>query len=167
MLRERALTSRPVQHGLARTPGRPVWGVVMETGGKESVTTLVATDDGAVNLFTSDGGDPVRLLQADWPHESGTRFIGTAGDCLFECVPAWAHPSPEPGKIRFYLLTFDGVMTAEGLEAELAGGRAALSALFYAGHDVLTLARLVSAEPTGRHSSRRTVWPRSSPRALS
>jgi hypothetical protein len=145
-LRERALTCQPSERGLARVSGRPVWGIVMETGSAEGVTTLVTTDDGAVSLFSSGGGDSIHLKQSDWPYQTGARLIGTAGDCLFDCVPAWAFPLPDKGKIRFYLLTFDGVMTAEALEAELAAGGAPLSALYYAGHDVLTLARLVSGE---------------------
>jgi uncharacterized protein len=146
-LRERVLTLRSADLGLARAAGRPAWGVVMEVGSTAGVTTVVATDDGAARLFASGGGDAVHLAKPDWPHQAGGRFIGAAGDCLFACSPAWAHPSPEPGMIRFYLLTFDGVLTAQAPADELAAGSAPLSALFYAGHDVLVLARLVSEEP--------------------
>lgn len=146
-LRERALMRRSADLGLTRVPGRPAWGVLMEIGSAEGVNTIVATDDGAVSLFASGGGDTIHLTMSDWPHQTGARFIGAAGDCLFECAPAWAHPSPEAGMIRFYLLTFDGVVTAEAQAEELAAGNAPLSPLFYAGHDVLTLARLVSSEP--------------------
>ncbi len=45
-LRKRALTRRSADLGLSRKPGRPVWGVVMETSTDDGITTLVATDDG-------------------------------------------------------------------------------------------------------------------------
>ncbi len=49
--------------------------------------------------------------------------------------------------IRFYLLTFDGVLTAEAPPKELASGKSPFSDLFYAAHDVLFLTRLVSQDP--------------------
>lgn len=145
-LRERVLRLRSADLGLARAAGRPAWGVVMEVGSTAGVTTVVATDDGAARLFASGGGDAVHLSKPEWPHQAGARFIGAAGECLFACSPAWAHPLPDVGMIRFYLLTFDGVLTAQAPADELGAGNAPLSALFYAGHDVLTLARLVSEE---------------------
>lgn len=147
--RKRALVRRSADLGLRRTPGRPVWGVLMETGGKDGVTTVLATDDGALSLLTS-AGESINLTNNDWPHNAGTRLIGSAGDLLFECSPAWAYPLPETGMVRFYLLTFDGVMTVEAPLKELASGRHRLSDLYYAGHDVYALARLVNEDPVWR-----------------
>ncbi len=144
--RERALARRSADLGLRRVAGRPVWGVVMEMVAEDGHTSVVATDDGALSLLTSAGAG-VHLTKSDWPFSAGARLIGAAGDFLFECSPAWAHPLPERGMIRFYLLTFDGVMTTEAPERELMSGGHPLSDLFYAGHDVLVLARLVSEDP--------------------
>ena len=147
--RKLALTRRSADLGLRRAPGRPVWGVVMETAEKSGVATIVATDDGAVSLLTSAGAN-VQLTRNDWPSSAGSRLVGAAGDFLFECSPAWAYPLPENGMIRFYLLTFDGVMTTEAPARDLATGRHPLSDLFYAGHDVRLLVRLVTEDPNWR-----------------
>lgn len=147
--RKRALMRRSADLGLRRAPGRPVWGVVMEMGADDAVTTVVSTDDGAVSLLTS-AGESLHLAKSDWPHDTGTRLIGSAGDFLFECSPAWAYPLPASGMVRFYLLTFDGVMTVETPFKELAAGTRPLSNLFYSAHDVYALARLVSREPDWR-----------------
>ncbi|MBN1320008.1 MAG: ankyrin repeat domain-containing protein [Thermoleophilia bacterium] len=147
--RKRVLTRRSADLGLSRVPGRPVWGVVMETGAKDGVTSVVATDDGALSLLTSAGGG-IHLTNGDWPCSAGTRLVGSAGDYLFQCSPAWAYPLPENGMARFYLLTFDGVMTAEAPLAELTSGRSPFSDLYYAGHDVCFLARLVTEDPDWR-----------------
>jgi hypothetical protein len=144
--RTRAIMRRSADLGLRRQSGRPVWGVVMETGAKDGVTTVVATDDGALSLLTSTGGS-VHLTKNEWPSNAGTRFIGAAGDFLFECSPAWAYPLPENGMVRFYLLTFDGVVTTEAPARDLAAGERPLSDLYYAGHDVQFLAQLVSKDP--------------------
>jgi hypothetical protein len=50
--------------------------------------------------------------------------------------------------IRFYLLTYDGVLTAEAPPKELSLGKSHFSDLYYAAHDVLTLTRLVSQDPS-------------------
>ncbi len=147
--RKSALMRRSADLGLRRMPGRPVWGVVMETGDKDGVTTVVATDDGAVSLLTS-AGVSVHLAKDDWPYSAGTRLIGSACDFLFECSPAWAYPLPTNGMVRFYLLTFDGVMTTEAPARDLAAGDRPLADLYYAGHDVQFLARLVSDNPDWR-----------------
>lgn len=147
--RKRALTRRSADLGLRRVAGRPVWGVIMEKGAQGGVTTVVATDDGAVSLLTSTG-ENIQLTKDDWPYSAGTRLIGSAGDFFFECSPAWAYPLPEQSMVRFYLLTFDGVMTAEVLEGELMSGRHPLSDLYYAGDDVFFLVRFVSENPDWR-----------------
>jgi uncharacterized protein len=144
--RKLALTRRSADLGLRRAPGRPVWGVVMETAEKSGVTTIIATDDGAVSLLISAGAS-VQLTRNDWPSSAGSRLVGAAGDFLFECSPAWAYPLPESGMVRFYLLTFDGVMTTEAPARDLAQGKHPLSDLFYAGHDVHLLVRLVTEDP--------------------
>jgi len=148
-LRKRALARRSADLGLSRIPGRPVWGVIMEIGAKDGVTSVVATDDGVLSLLTSAGG-AIHLTKDDWPCSAGTRLIGAAGDYLFQCSPAWAYPLPENGMTRFYLLTFDGVMTAEAPLAELASGRSPFSNLYYDGHDACFLARLVTENPDWR-----------------
>lgn len=72
--RKRALTRRSADLGLRRAPGRPVWGVVMEMGAEDGVTSVVATDDGAVSLLTSLGCS-VHLTRSDWPHNAGARLM--------------------------------------------------------------------------------------------
>lgn len=144
--RKHALIRRSADLGLRRAPGRPVWGVLMETSAPDGVTTIVATDDGALSLL-KDSGDSLQLTKDEWPCGAGSRLIGAAGDFLFECSPAWAYPLAESGMTRFYLLTFDGVMTVEAPLAELASGRHPLSDLYYAGYDVLFLARLLKQDP--------------------
>jgi hypothetical protein len=145
-LRKRSLTRRSADLGLTRKPGRPVWGVVMETSTDEGVTTLVATDDGSATLLLSTGGG-IHLSRDHWPYAAATRLITAAADFMLECAPAWSYPLPDSGMIRFYLLTFDGVLTAEAPPKELASGRSPFSNLFYSAHDVLTLTRLVSEDP--------------------
>ena len=145
-LRKRLLTRRSADLGLSRKPGRPAWGVVMETSTDEGVSTLVTTDDGTATLLLSGGGG-VHLTKDRWPYSAATRLVTAAADFMLECAPAWSYPLPEAGMIKFYLLTFDGVLTAEAAPKDLALGKSPFSDLYYAAHDVLTLTQLVSQDP--------------------
>ncbi len=147
--RTRALTRRSADLGLRRVAGRPVWGVVMEKGAQGGATTVIATDDGAATKLTSTG-ETIHLTKDDWPYSAATRLIGSAGDFFFECSPAWAYPLPGNSMVRFYLLTFDGVMTAEAAEGELMSGGHPLSDLYYAGDDVFFLLEFVNKNPDWR-----------------
>lgn len=53
---------------------------------------------------------------------------------------------PQPGRVRFQLLTVGGGRTAEAGEDELGFGRHPLSPLFHAGQDVITEIRLLSEQ---------------------
>ena len=52
--------------------------------------------------------------------------------------PAVDTPLPRPGHIRFYVLTSEGVVTADALEQDLGENRHVLSPLFYAAQELIT-----------------------------
>jgi len=56
-------------------------------------------------------------------------------------------PYPAVGRVKFYVLTFNGVVTAEAGKNELGEGKHGLSPLFYAGHEVITQLRQISEAP--------------------
>ena len=55
--------------------------------------------------------------------------------------PTKSSPYPEVGRIKFYVLTRDGVYTAEADENEVQDARHSLFPLFVAGNEVLTVLR--------------------------
>ena len=60
------------------------------------------------------------------------------------CVTWFWYLLPAEGRVRFYLRTFSGTLTAEAAEQDLGEDRHTLSPLFYAGHQVITAMRQVS-----------------------
>jgi hypothetical protein len=48
---------------------------------------------------------------------------------------------PAEGRVRFYLRTFSGTVSADADEEDLGNMRDQLSALFHAGHAVITAVR--------------------------
>ncbi|PKO23036.1 MAG: hypothetical protein CVU38_06310 [Chloroflexi bacterium HGW-Chloroflexi-1] len=83
-------------------------------------------------------------------HESvqaaSKRFVSSAQQFTDKMNAATAYPLPAVGKVRFYLLSPQGVLTSEADEQDLGEERNELSPLFYAGQDVITELRTVSEQ---------------------
>lgn len=56
-------------------------------------------------------------------------------------VPADLHPYPAAGNTRFFVHTFDGLLSAEAAEEALGNNRLPFSAAFHAGHGVIAAIR--------------------------
>ena len=61
-------------------------------------------------------------------------------------TPATNTPLPDPGRVRFYVRTFKGTLTAEAAEEDLGEMRHQLSELVHAGHAVISAVREVSGD---------------------
>lgn len=100
--------------GFQPTPKNPnLWGLVMEIGTAQNVVTLVCLIDGSVNLYFGNGGgitgggekEPVRMKAEE--------FIQTGETFLKKFNPAKNYPLPDVDRVRFYALTYDGILTAQ------------------------------------------------------
>lgn len=143
-LRDGALGTDPVKLGLKPAGANRVWGVLMETGSEDAVTTLAAIADGAVSLYFSTGGGIIGIGEHAEPRKAGLALVAAAPEFLKLALPAKTFPLPERGRTRFYFMTYDGILTADALEKDLAGGRSPLSPLFFKAHEVITQARIAS-----------------------
>jgi hypothetical protein len=113
----------------------------MEVGFREGAVTLVSLRDGTSSLYTYSGAG---ILGGYIARKEAKGFVAEAEKNLAKMKPTKSFPFPEAGRIKFYVLTQDGVYTAEAAEQELTGRRHALSPLFFAGNDVLTGLRTAS-----------------------
>jgi hypothetical protein len=138
-LRDNLLRSSPKEMGLSGEDAKAkVWGVLMEVQFPEGgVATLVFACDGTASLYTSGGG----ILGGYIARTEAKRFVVEAEKHLANMKPTKSFPYAEVGRIKFYVLTQDGVYTAEGDEEELVREEHSLSPLFLAGNDVLTVLR--------------------------
>ena len=149
-LREMALNVRPDEIKVTPTAERPhVWGVLMETGYPKGVASLVCFADGATSLYFSNGGGiigagehgSVRAVAQAWLTETETYLPS------FE--PAHETPLPSLGRVRFYVRTFDGTLTAEADEQDLGRMRHPLSPFFHHGHTVMSAIRHATQRSEG------------------
>lgn len=149
-LREQALNISAADLGVTPTTSLPnVFGVVMETGYPAAVATLVALADGTTSLYFSSGGGIIGAGEHAKVRTAATAFLSVAQQHLSKFAPTEQTPLPPVGAVRFYLRTFDGLRSADGGEQELGAGQHALSAVFYAAHDVIAAVRESSSAHSG------------------
>ena len=148
-LREKLLTSSAEDLGLSVKDAKAkVWAVLMEVAFSDGVSTIVSIRDGTASLYSSTGG---AILGGYSAQEQAKRLVVEAEKHVARMKPTKSFPYPEVGRLKFYVLTKDGVYTGEAGENELVNGQHALSPLFWAGNDVIDGLRTASerAKPSG------------------
>ena len=138
-LRDRLLTSSAEELGLSGEDAEAkVRGVLMEVSFTKGSATIVSLRDGTASLYISSGGGVLGGLIAQ---KEAKRFVAEAEKHLASMKPTKSFAYPEVGRIKFYVLTRDGVYTAEAAETEVQRERHALFSLVLAGNEVLTVLR--------------------------
>jgi len=144
-LRDQALSITASDLGLAPTRELPnVFGILMETAYPEAVASLVAFAEGTTSLYFSSGGGIIGAGDHDTVRNALPPFFEAAERHLTSFAKTTSTPLPTVGRVRFYVRTHGGTLTAEAGEEELGEMRHELSPLFHAGHDVITAVREAS-----------------------
>jgi hypothetical protein len=144
-LRDKALSVTAAELSLAPTEARlNVWGVLMELGYPQAVATLAVFADGTSSLHISTGGGVIGAGEHTPVRDVAEKFLFAAQGLVANFERAGETPFPESGRVRFYIRTFDGTLTAEAAEQDLRTNHHKLGPLFHAGHAVITQMRLIS-----------------------
>jgi hypothetical protein len=148
-LRESVFTSDPAKLGIPLRPGE-AWGIVMDTSYPKAVASLVSLADGSASIYISSGGGYIGGQGRPAVRDAAKAFVRAATANLSRLARVSEHPLPSVGRTRFYVLTPEGLFTAEAAEKELGENHHALSPLFHAGQDVITQFRLTSGKTDGQ-----------------
>ena len=140
-LRQQVLHLTPDQLGAAFA-GTPILALLMETGYREAVATLVGVADGTSSLYFSNGGGFVGAGTHAPVAQANRRWLEAAPAFLPELSGISDPPLPGVGMTQFVAVLPDGLRGAVAPEDDLGDGRHELSPLFYAGQDVITQIRL-------------------------
>lgn len=143
-LRDKLFTMPPTELGLSPSIKLPnVWGVVMEIGFPDSTATLFSLAEGTTSLYFSSGGGIIGGGEHDAVRKAASEFLtaGEASRSLAKSAPE--HPLPKSGMVKFYILTYTGVVTVEAEEANISKQGHPLYNLFLAGNNVMTELRLI------------------------
>ena len=144
-LRDRVFALSPGEIGVSPSEEFPnAWGVVMELGYPQATVTLLALAEGTTSLYFSTGGGVIGSGKHETVRKASKAFIAAAGAYHGKLPAVTSFPCPDAGRVRFYILTFSGVLSSEADEKILAMGKHEMSPLYMAGQDVLTQMRLAS-----------------------
>jgi hypothetical protein len=143
-LRKRALEMSPASVGVAGDAdnGAP-WGILMEMGYPNGIATLVSFATGDASLYFSAGGGVIGGGAQEDVSSAAKRFVSAAQGYVDGMKLTTSYPLPESDQVKFYVLTSQGVRTAEDSAEALGRGESDLSPLFYAGQDVITGLRIL------------------------
>ncbi len=143
-LRTRVLSMSPADLGLSPSQQLPnVWGILMEIGYPETLAGLVVLADGTSSLYLGHGGGFIGGGEHASVRTASARFLSVADRYHAGLQATRTFPYPDVGRVKFYVLTFSGILFADADEEELVQKAHKLAELFYAGHGVLTELRLI------------------------
>jgi hypothetical protein len=143
-LRLTMLTTPPEKTGSKPTQDFPrVYGILMDWPIDEDTATVFATSAGTASLYTTStfgiiGGEAHESVRI-----AAMRFV-RAADRLFDAsTPTTTYEYPARDRVRFYLLTFEGVRVVETDLAFLVNDTSQYAEFFNLGQAVLTELRHV------------------------
>jgi hypothetical protein len=106
--------------------------------------TIVAFISGDASFYTSTGGGVIGGIGHEKVRNAARSFVIGTAKFLDKMEVTTAYPLPEPGKVRFYVLTPVSVYTYEANEVDLRKND--FTPLYAAGHQLLN-ALLAAAQP--------------------
>lgn len=147
LVRQQALQTKRDSLGLpAATSDDEVHGLLMEMEIAGSVVTLVCFANGAARVHYQSGG----VLEANAAHrevhKAAKDLIALGQRSLPRMTKTPAPPLPEPGKIRFHVLTPRTIFSTETDREAIGQPGNSLTQLFYAGQEVVSQLRQAQAE---------------------
>jgi hypothetical protein len=151
-LRTGIIHLEPGDAGLYPSKTAPhVWGVIMETGYQVGSASLVCLADGTTSLYYSTGGGMLGSAEYTPVSEASKALVSQAENHLNHFSSRTEFPLPEVGQVKFIILTFSGLLTAEVPEKTLTTGKHLLTPLYLRAHETLEQLRLLAEKkPTRR-----------------
>ena len=143
-LRLLMLKTSPTQAGVVPTAAFPrIFGVVLDWPiGGENTATIVSMSDGHASLYTTSTFGILGGIGHESIRSAASKFVALADRYFDDSSPAQEFPYPPKGRVRFYLLTYDGVRVID--TDQVAAERGKYASLFGLGQDVLTELRRVT-----------------------
>lgn len=147
-LRSMALNTSATRLGLD-LPKAPTtaYGVIIDMGVGHGTATLVAFSTGDASLYLSTGGGVIGGGQHPSVKRSAIDLIQSVQTSLASFSSTTEFDVPPSGKVRFYILTNKGILTAIESEDQINSGTLPLSPVWHAGQKLLTEIRMASDKP--------------------
>jgi len=121
-----------------------VYGVLMDWPIDEQIATVFSSSSGAASLYTTSTFGIIGGEGHDSVRAAAIHFVRAADRLFDSSTPTAEYPYPAAGRVRFYLLTFDGVRVLDTDLASIDDRTGKYTEFFDLGQAVLTELRLVT-----------------------
>ena len=149
-VREKLLSAKPSDFGLAPTPELPrVWAAMMEMRMSKATVSLVAVAEGSTSLYISTGGGVIGAGEQDSVRDANRKLLAFIETGLDLFVPMERPPDVIDRMVSFVVLTYQGMRGARDEEKKLQDRRSPLWPAYYLAQDVIAAMR-VATEKTQR-----------------
>lgn len=144
-LRRQALQTTAQNLGIEPGSTEP-YGLLMEMGIQAEVVTLVCFADGDASLYYKTGGGMTGGISHENVRNHAKELVVLARKAVPKMIKTTDFPLPGPDKVRFYILTPQGVFTTETNRQVLSNPQNDLARLFASGQEVVAQMRQVKEE---------------------
>jgi hypothetical protein len=149
-LRLNMLTTPGTEFGQKQTPEYPrVYGVLMDWPLDSATVSVVAFSSGDASIYTTGAFGVIGGIGHEAVRGAAKSFVKIAEKHYDEATPTKDYPYPKAGRVRFYVICYDGVRTIETDLEALKNGRDKFSDLYAAGQRVIAELRLTTQNLQG------------------
>ena len=124
----------------------PVLAVLMETGLRKAVVTVLATADGSASIYYSNGRGTIGAGRRPKGKTAALAMIESAKGYVSKATPTKDFPLPKQGSTRFYIVTPSGTLTMEANADDLARNKHEFAPLFQKGNELRDTIRAIEKE---------------------
>jgi hypothetical protein len=121
-----------------------VYAVLMDWPIDKETATILSSSEGAASLYTTSTFGIIGGEGHENVRKAAIKFVRAADRLYDEAKPTKEYPYPAANRVRFYLLTFQGVRVLEADLVTIASGKSKYTEYFGLGQDVLTELRLIT-----------------------
>jgi hypothetical protein len=118
-----------------------VWAVVMEQAVPNGAYFVFGVVDGTSSIYFSSGGGFIGGSEVESIRTAALAFVDEGEKYLAYAKPTASFPTPGPGEVIFYFLTFDGSFIYRARRDELVDMQDPLAGFYRQGHRVVSAFR--------------------------
>jgi hypothetical protein len=114
-----------------------------------AIVSVMSSSAGDASIYTTGTFGVMGGIQHDTVRSAAKSFVKLAEKHYDEAAPTQEYPYPEAGRVRFYLICYEGVRAIEADAVSLASGKERDSDLFIEGQRVIKELRLIVQKQKG------------------
>jgi hypothetical protein len=144
------MLAAPVELGLKPTTEYPrVCGVLMDWPIEVGTVTVVSLSTGDASIYSTGTFGVLGGIGHEAVRSAAQNFVRVAEKHYAEATPTKDYPYPKAGRVRFYLVCYDGVLMIDADLESVKNGKDKCSDLYIEGQRVITELRLITQKQKG------------------